>query len=124
MRISEAIARMDPVNGGVYPDEALLQWLSECEGELNSTAFTGMELPDEELIYDLQRDLERELRVKAPYDGLYLDYLTAQVHYHNGDIARYNNAVTRYNQRLQAYGDMVHRRKLQKDTMHIKGVGE
>lgn len=122
MRIQEAITRVDGLNGGAYPDEELVRWLSDCEAQLNSTAHAGLDLPEIPLPYDMTRDMQRELGVKAPFDGLYLDYLEAQLHYHNGDVARYNNAVTRFNARVTAYGDLLHRTRRVHRQSHITGV--
>ena len=52
-----------------------------------------------------------ELRVPPPYDELYRFYLEAQIHYANGEMARYNNAAAQWNNAFLTYKDYRCRRE-------------
>ena len=47
------------------------------------------------------------LLAPAPYDGLYRHYVEAQIHYCNGEMARYNSAAANWNNGLLTYRDYV-----------------
>ena len=42
------------------------------------------------------------LTAGTPYDGLYDLYVQAQIHYADGDMARWNNAMTLWNRGVEA----------------------
>ena len=47
------------------------------------------------------------LTVAPPYDELYRHYVEAQIHYCNGETARYNSAAANWNNGLLTYRDYV-----------------
>ena len=54
---------------------------------------------------------ETELTAETPYDEMYRYYVEAQVHYANGETARYNNAVSLWNNGFLTYRDYCCRRE-------------
>ena len=47
------------------------------------------------------------LTAESPYDELYRHYVEAQIHYCNGEMARYNSAAANWNNGLLTYRDYV-----------------
>ena len=52
---------------------------------------------------------QTELSVPEPYDGLYLRYLEAQIHYTGQEYAKYNNAMALFTALWQEYANQVRR---------------
>ena len=49
------------------------------------------------------------LSIPEPYDGLYLRYLEAQIHYTGQEYAKYNNAMAMFSSLWQEYANAVRR---------------
>ena len=92
LTISEAIGRTDGLLPNAYTAAEKLQWLAQVEGMLHEAlgeeTFPG---------FGADTDLSTALLARHPYDSVYLRWLEAQIHYANGEFARYNNAIALYN---------------------------
>nr|DAH17104.1 MAG TPA: hypothetical protein [Caudoviricetes sp.] len=99
MTISEAIERADRLMPNQYDREQKVRWLSELDGQAEREVFARCEAPPEGDFtpYDPETDLEKELRIPAPWDGIYLDWLQAQYSYYNAEFTRYGNAQEKFN---------------------------
>ena len=64
--------------------------------------------------YNDDTPLDTELIVKAPYDELYLSWLSSKVDYYNGEYTKYNNNIVRYNDTLTAYESQYNRTHMPK----------
>lgn len=106
MTAGQVLAQVDDLLPNSYPGEQKRRWLRQAEGfvlEEVVRAHEGgeaAELPDE--LADAA-----PLLAPAPYDGLYRHYVEAQIHYCNGEIARYNSAAANWNNGLLTYRDYV-----------------
>ena len=111
MKIVEAINTIDSLMHNTYKQEDKVAWLSELDSDVKqhiidthegaeAVTFTG---------YDGNTDLQTELLVPAPFDSVYLRWLEAQIHYHNGEYDRYNNAIVLYNTAFGAFADYYNR---------------
>ena len=105
MKISQAIERLDSLIFNTYSQLDKVKWLSNLDGMVKThiidthegsegVHFTG---------YDDSTDLETELLVAAPHDEMYLRWMEAQIHYHNGEYDKYNNAIIMFNTDYEAY---------------------
>ena len=94
------LSQVDELAPSGFSDAQKLHWLAQAEGfcalELGKTAPAA--LSDTAV-----------LTVEMPYDGLYSRYVEAQIHYHNGEMARYNNAMAAWNELFLAWRDWVSR---------------
>lgn len=103
MTIIEAINRTDALVRNTFNQEDKVQWLSGLDSDIKTQVLDhfedGKDISFSE--YNADRDLNRELLVKAPHDVMYLRFLEAQIHYYNGEIDRYNNTLAAFN---AAYG--------------------
>lgn len=105
MKIIEAISRTDALMHNTYSQNDKVQWLSDLDNDIKqqiidnheggqSVSFTG---------YDANTPMDTVLLVPAPHDIIYLRWLEAQIHYHNGEYDKYNNAIIMYNTAFDAY---------------------
>ena len=112
MKLIEAIARIDELKRNTYSREDKIRWLSDLDGMVKhqvidthagaeAVSFTG---------YNENTPADTVLLVPAPYDELYLWWLSAQIDFYNGEFARYNNAITLFNTGFSTYKDLYHRR--------------
>lgn len=110
MTINEAIDALDAQKSNTFSRQEKLDWLSRVDGLIQEelidthaegqTLFTG---------YTESTDPATVLLVPAPWDELYLHYMTAQMDYLNGELTRYTNAAARYNACLAAYKNHYNR---------------
>ena len=105
MKIIEAINRVDALMHNTYSQNEKVQWLSELDYDIKqqiidnheggqSVSFTG---------YNADTPVETVLLVPAPHDIMYLRWLEAQIHYHNGEYDHYNNAIVLFNNAFNDY---------------------
>ena len=99
MRIIDAINQTDSLTPNVYSTEEKVRWLSQVEGLVLATVSSGQVFQG----YDGDTDTDTEMKIPSPYDTIYLRWLEAQIHYHNGEMDRYNNAIVLYRDLLEGY---------------------
>ena len=111
MKIVEAINKIDSLMHNTYGQPDKVAWLSELDSDVKrliidthegaeAVTFTG---------YDDSTDLQTELIIPSPFDSVYLRWLEAQIHYHNGEYDRYNNAIVMYNTAFEAFAAYYNR---------------
>ena len=111
MTIREAIHRTDTLIFNSYKQNDKIEWLSRLDSMVKrliidthqgaeNTSFSG---------YTDITPLDTVLLVPAPYDEMYLRFLEAQIHYHNGEYDKYNNAIVLYNTEFEAYQSYYNR---------------
>ena len=88
MLISDALSRASAMTGQVVANSDAVRWLSELDGRL---AFELYRV-DAWTPYDPTDDLQSELLVPYPWDGLYVHHLEAMTYYTNGEYDRYEPA--------------------------------
>lgn len=100
----DAIRWIDDKQHNVYSVEDKLRWLSQVEA-------MACRLKERCGIPSKSREVEpqTELSVPEPYDGLYLRYLEAQIHYTGQEYAKYNNAMAMFSSLWQEYANAVRR---------------
>lgn len=105
MKLIEAINKLDFLLHNTYTHAEKVEWLSNVDSDVKkhiidthegaeSVSFSG---------YDDDTDHHTELLIPAPYDVVYLRWLEAQIHYHNGEYDKYNNAIVLYNTSFAAF---------------------
>ena len=105
MKIREAIAMAADLTGQVVSNTMLVRWLSELDGKLAVTFFREEEWEP----YDPVEDLDTDLLVPYPYDGMYLNHLEAMTYFTNGEYDRYENAKTMSEKVLKDYRAFMQR---------------
>ena len=104
MTAGQVLAQVDDLLPNSYPGEQKRRWLRQAEGFVLEEVVRvheggqGAVLPGE--LTDAA-----ELLAPTPYDGLYRHYVEAQIHYANGETARYNSAGSLWNNAFLTYRD-------------------
>ena len=105
MTIREAIFMLDALIFNTYSNDDKIRWLSSLDTAVKqqiiktheggqNVVFTGYtpDTPDTTV-----------LLVPSPYDEVYLKWMEAQIHYHNGEYDKFNAAIIMYNSAFDAY---------------------
>lgn len=97
-KAKEVLARVDALLPNGYTEAEKLRWLAQAEG------FVLREIRGAEgALPEMAK--ETELTAETPYDEMYRYYVEAQVHYANGETARYNSAAGLWNNAFLTYRD-------------------
>ena len=95
---AQVLEQVDTLTPNQYNRAEKLRWLAQAEGfvlrEVCRVTGKLAELEDGSV-----------LSVEAPYDELYRHYVEAQIHYANGETARYNSAAGLWNNAFLTYRD-------------------
>lgn len=110
MLIADAIRGARALRGSAIPEELLIKWLSDFDGQEWEKVIRhygpGPKRPE----YGETTDREAvELLIEAPWDGIYLDYLIMMIDFYNGDPDRYNGEAAMVNKRRQEWADNYNR---------------
>ena len=116
MKIIEAINRIDALNHNTYSETEKVNWLSRVDWMVKKHVIDTHEGAEEVTFtgYDDMTDLKTELLVPAPHDELYLRWMEAQIHYHNGEYGKYNNAIEMFNTAYEDYQKYYNRTHMPK----------
>lgn len=105
MKINDAINRLDALIHNTYSNSDKVEWLSRLDTMVKKQIIDNHEGSEAVAFsgYDDSTDDKTELLAPAPYDEMYLRWLEAQIHYHNGEYEKYNNAIILFNTAFEAY---------------------
>lgn len=116
MKIIEAFGRMDALMHNTYSQTDKLGWLSRLDAMVKKHIIDTHEGADEVTFtgYDDNIDLQTELLIPAPYDEVYLRWMEAQIHYHNGEYDKYNNAMDMFHTAYTGFQNYYNRTHMPK----------
>lgn len=99
MTLMEAMHRADALKPNSYSNEEKIKWLSILDGLIKTKLIDTHEGGEKVAFdgYEADTPLTTELLVPAPYDDLYVYWLTMHIDLTNGEYARYNNSAMVYN---------------------------
>ena len=105
MKIIQALTRLDALIFNTYTQQDKVEWLSKLDSMVKRQIIDTHEGAEDVVFdgYDDATDQNTELLVPAPYDDMYLRWMEAQIHYHNGEYDKYNNAIIMFNTVFEAY---------------------
>lgn len=104
MTIMQAISQTDGLKFNQYTHKDKVRWLSTLDATVKNVVMAAFEGEGGEFTgYDPDRDMHRELLVKAPFDEIYIRWLEAMIDYHNGETNSYNASIIQYNSIFEAY---------------------
>lgn len=105
MKIVEAITQVDALKPNTYTQEDKIGWLSTLDTKIKTQIIDAHEGGENIAFsgYDSSTDLETQMLVSAPFDGMYLRWLEAMIDYHNSDDSRYNNAIILFNNDYESF---------------------
>ena len=114
MTIMEALHRIDTLKPNGYSNPEKIRWLSMLDGIVKASVIDTHE-GGEAIVFEGYQDdeeLTKELLVPAPYDEIYVHWLTAQMDYTNGEYDKYENSNTMYNSAYTAYANWYNRTRM------------
>ena len=100
MTINKALARVKALYEPTYSDDILVDWLWEMDQRLLREEFLR-QIPIDP--YDAATDGDVTLLIPAPWDRLYILYLTRMIHYHRGEYEEAAVFENEYNDLLAEY---------------------
>ena len=116
MTPNKAIERVNSVSVDAYSDENKLQWINELEGMICRLVHQK----DEFEPYKLPEDMDKELLVSAPFDGIYELYIMSKIDFHNQDWKKYNNSAVAFHSLFDDYKRTYIRENMPKSSGSIK----
>lgn len=111
MTIRDAINRLDALIFNTYTTDDKILWLSRLDAAVKEQIIDtheGGELVPYIGYTPLTPDTT-VLLVPEPYSDVYLRWMEAQIHYHNGENDRYNSAIILYNTAFENYAGYYNR---------------
>lgn len=96
---NKIIEHVDSVKPNVYRDEEKFQWLCDLDGQI----FRQVMQEGEGVHYAFPEDMDTQLLIPHPYEGIYALYLEAQIDLHNKDYEDYNNTILVYTAKLEEF---------------------
>lgn len=116
MTPNKAIERVNSVAPDAYSDENKLQWISELDGMIKRLVHQEEEFEP----YQFPVDMDKELLVHAPFDGIYELYITAKTDFHNREWKKYNNSASNFHYLFDDYKKAYIREHMPKSSGSIK----
>lgn len=120
MTIIEAINGIDALKPNQYTQEQKIEWLSKIDGLIKEQVIDTHEggVYIGSIDYSIV-PINTKLLIPAPYDEIYLHYLTMKIDYAMGEYQKYNNSAQVYNTALQEYKRWYNREHMPKSVAKL-----
>lgn len=103
MTPNKVIETVDRLKPNSYSEEDKLGWINELDGMVQRLVVQADDVTE----YSYPEDMDKELLIPAPFDGVYALFLEAKIDYYNREYANYNNSAmmfeTQYSEFKKAY---------------------
>lgn len=99
MTPNKVIEIVDRLRPNTYDEEDKLRWINELDGQVQRLVFQEEKIKQ----YAYPDDMDTELLIPAPFDNVYVHYITAQIDYNNTEYDNYNNSVLMYETQFNEY---------------------
>jgi len=117
MTAAQAIDRTDRLKPNSYAYADKLVWLSQLDGTVKREIIDKYEGEAPEFIpYTENNDPDRALLAEAPFDEMYIHYLSAQIDYFNGEYDRFNNSNSMFESAYSAFRNAYNSTHSPKET--------
>lgn len=112
MTPNKAIERVSSVLPDAYSDENKLRWISELDGMVRRLVYQEAETEP----YKFPEDMDKELLVPPPFDGVYEAYIMSKIDFHNQEWGKYNNTATTFHTLFDDYKKAYIRENMPKSS--------
>ena len=116
--INKIIEQVEEIKPNVFGEEVKFGWLSQLNGMICRIVMQQEETP--ELKYP--DDMDKDLLVPEPYEGLYALWLMAKIDFYNRDDDDYNNTMLMFNQMFDEYKKLYIRENMPRQAGGYKNV--
>lgn len=116
MKIIDAINRVDALLFNTFSNGEKIAWLSKADWMIKRQIIDTHEGGETVMFkgYDSDTDIETELLVPVPYDGLYLTWLQAQMELALKETGNYNASILTFNAEYEAFENDYNRNHMPK----------
>ncbi len=119
MTIENAIYRIRQIKPNEYPDDQLVEWLSNLDKQVWDEVVYWHESDMPEPPTYTMDDLSVQLLIPEPFSDVYVKYLCMEIDFYNNEITRYNNSSVAFGKALSNYADWFNRRHLPKQSVYV-----
>ncbi len=121
MTVIEAISTVDSVKPNTYKQEEKIKMLSTLDGIIKKEIIDAHEGGDEVPFREYGKNsLTETLLVGAPYDEIYILWLSAKIDFLNCEHKKYNNSIEMYNAVFTQFKNYYHRTHMPKSAGSFK----
>ena len=99
--VNDVIKYVNDIKPNAFTDETLTEWLSECEGSIQTEILCIAS--GDVVTYNYADNKDTELIVKPPHDKLYGFYLLAMIDFAHGEYKKYENTMQLFNAALSEF---------------------
>jgi hypothetical protein len=117
MLVKEALAKIKERKPNAYSDEALLDYINECEAMVQRELY--LETPEEIVQYEYPDGLEKELILPSPYSMVYVTYAIMMIQYNQEEISAYNNSNAMFETQLAEAQKYYNRHNENRKTIRV-----
>lgn len=124
MTVQDAITKAKGERQCRMSDEALVELLSDLDGQIFNDIISRSEGADEVAHgpYTVDDDMDTELVAPAPYaNDLYVEYLKARINLDLSETAKYNNGMIVYQAALASFSAYYNRTHTPLQSYYIRG---
>lgn len=116
MKLGEALARIDQGMHNTCPVEVKISWIATLDQMVKLGVIDTHEggTAVGSVAYDPETDMDTQLLIPPPFDGVYLRWLEAQICYANAEYGRYNAALSMFKSEYEAYAKWYNRTHMPK----------
>lgn len=99
----KVIAMVDSKKPNAFTEEQKFQWLADLDGNIAADIWL-VDIGDiRQLGYTYPGDMDRDLLVSYPHEGIYDAWLSAMIDYENGEYDKYQNTMQIFKERLSRF---------------------
>ena len=99
--VNDVIKYVNDIKPNAFTDDTLTEWLSECEGSIQTEILCIAS--GDVITYSYADNKDTELIVKPPHDKLYGFYLLAMIDFAHGEYKKYENTMQLFNAALSEF---------------------
>ena len=99
--VNDVITYVNDIKPNAFTEETLTEWLSECEGSIQTEILCIAS--GDVVTYSYADNKDTELIVKPPHDKLYGFYLIAMIDFAHGEYKKYENTMQLFNAALSEF---------------------
>lgn len=117
MTAGNMIEKVDTLKPNQYETADKLDWIADLEAAIYEEITSQHEGAPETFSRETFKDAGAQLTVTAPYDDIYLYYLSAQIDLYNRELTSYAQTATLYNTAWDNYSAWYTRNHMPKSKV-------
>jgi hypothetical protein len=115
---NKVIEYLDRVKANAYGEEEKFRWICDLDGMVKRIVMQEEGGVD----YQYPKDMDSQLLIPAPFEGVYAHYLEAMIDLCNRDYNAYNNAAAVFETKFSEFKKAYIRENMPKDHGYYRGV--